>query len=191
MPSRMCAVHHSDAIDALTTFEEGMVLIKDVLQGIILTAQAVLMSLDNLEARISVLGDIAVKEGLVATKARDELLAELWTFFGANRAELAHFSRTFEVLQHLGSYKQSLTKYILATIEAVETLQVDAEQTRITAVGNLFSPPKSVALSLEVFGVAADRLKERTSTVRGQISGAEVADRGMYRSVTRGKHTHP
>ena len=36
-------------------------------------------------------------------------------------------------------------KYTLATIEAVEALQVDAEQTRITAVGNLFSPPKSVA----------------------------------------------
>ena len=50
-----------------------------------------------------------------------------------------------EVLQHLGSYKRSSMKYTLATIEAVEALQVDAEQTRITAVGNLFSPPKSVA----------------------------------------------
>ena len=180
----MCAARHSDAIDILTTFEEGMVLIKDVLHGIILTAQAVLMSLDNLEARLSVLGDIAVREGLVATKARNELLAELWTFFGANRAELAHFSRTLEVLQQLGSYKQSSMKYILATIEAVEALQVDAEQTRISAVGNLFSPPKSVALSLEVFGMAADRLKERTSAVRSQISNAYVTDREMSRSVT-------
>ena len=75
-------------------------------------------------------------------------------------------------------------KYILVTIEAVEALQVDAEQTRITAVGNLFSPPKSVALSLEVFGMAADRLKERTSAVRGQISNAYVTDREMSRSVT-------
>ena len=181
---RMCAARHGDAIDVLTTFEEGMVLIKDVLRGTILTAQAVLMSLDNLEARLSVLGDIAIREGLVTAKAHDELLAELWTFFGANQAELAHFARTLEVLQHLGSYKHSSMRYILAMIEAVEALQVDAEQTRITAVGNLFSPPKSVALSLEVFGVAADRLKERTSAVRGKISGAEVADREMYRSVT-------
>ena len=181
---RMCAARHGDAIDVLTTFEEGMVLIKDILRGTILTAQAVLMSLDNLEARLSVLGDIAIREGLVTAKARDELLAELWTFFGANQAELAHFTRTLEVLQHLGSYKHSSMRYILATIGAVEALQVDAEQTRITTVGNLFSPPKSVALSLEVFGVAADRLKERTSAVRGKISGAEVVDREMYRSVT-------
>ena len=180
----MCAARHSDAIDVLTTFEEGMVLIKDILHGIILTAQAVLMSLDNLEAWLSVLGDIAVREGLVATKARDELLAELWTSFGANRAELAHFSRMLKVLQHLGSYKQSSMKYILATIEAVEALQVDAEQTRITAVGNLFSPLKSVALSLKVFGMATNHLKERTSAVRGQISGAYIADREMSRSVT-------
>ena len=38
MPSRMCVARHSDTIDILTTFEEGMVLIKDVLHGIILTA---------------------------------------------------------------------------------------------------------------------------------------------------------
>ena len=98
MPLRMYAARHGDAIDVLSTFEEGMIFIKVVLHAIILTAQAVLMSLDNLGARVSVLGDIVVREGLVAAKARDELLAELWPFFGANRGESSACSKCCNTL---------------------------------------------------------------------------------------------
>ena len=159
---------------------------KVVLHGIILTVQAFLMPLDNLEARLSVLGDIAVREGLVVTKARDELLAELWTFFGANRAELAHFSRTLEVLQQLGSYKQSSMKYILATIEVMEALQVDAEQTHIVTLppAEICSLPPNRRHSLWRSLEWPQIVSERTSVVRGQISNAHVTDREMSRSVT-------
>ncbi|KIJ09403.1 hypothetical protein PAXINDRAFT_17499 [Paxillus involutus ATCC 200175] len=136
--SRVCLSRPNDSFDLIAAYEEGMLLVEHVLRRIVLAAENVLVCLQNLDSRLSVIAEISAREGIVTSQARRELLANLWTFFGGNGAQLVHFSHTLEVLQQIDVYQQRCMGYLLRTMEAVETLQADAEDTRAVAVGDCF-----------------------------------------------------
>lgn len=113
-----------------STFAQSLSVLSSSLENLILSAETSLRNLDELEAQLGVIHEILVREDVSLSAEHSELLAELWTRLGGNRARKQRFEVNFNVLRGLGSYRTRALAHVVAALQALQTLSANMEELR-------------------------------------------------------------
>lgn len=103
-------------------------IIKGEIEKLLDEAQALLRVLDNLESRLDVMYEISFRDRLQAQISRDEILGEIWTMLGGNRAKLGKYNRQIGLLRDVGNYRKRAMSHLIATVTKLEQMKEELEQ---------------------------------------------------------------
>ena len=120
----------SNSQELLTTFSQSLAILSSSLSRLVISAQSSLHSLDKLESQLSTIHDILAREDATITEQQSELLAELWTRLGGNRAQIRGFEGNLQLLKELGTYRTRALAHVVAALQALEALSADMEELR-------------------------------------------------------------
>lgn len=112
------------------TFAQSLSVLSDSLAKLIVMAEASLHELDKLEARLGTIHSVIAREDSSITAQRSELLAELWTRLGGNRAQMRSFGSNLQLLRELGNYRTRALAHVVAALQALQSLSADMEELR-------------------------------------------------------------
>ncbi|KAI5122902.1 hypothetical protein M0805_007580 [Coniferiporia weirii] len=113
-----------------SAFTQSLSVLSTSLENLILSAEASLQSLDTLESQLGTIHEIIVREDVTLTVEHSELLAQLWTRLGGNRAQRHRFEGNLYLLRHLGGYRSRALAHVVAALQALQTLSADMEELR-------------------------------------------------------------
>jgi hypothetical protein len=155
---------HSDFISAeILTLTEG--------------AQALLLSLQNLEDRLDVIHGITFSARENAQISKDEILTHLWTMVGGNRAQVKKHNRHLDLLQQVGQYRTQAIAHVSGIILKLQAMDAELEElrTRVDAAG----------LEKEVRGSDRVPLQVHIESIRMGVERLEVG-RDKAREIEKG-----
>ncbi|KAI9837092.1 MAG: hypothetical protein M1819_000743 [Sarea resinae] len=167
------------------------------IERLVNTAQALLLLLQNLDDRLDTIHTLTTRDELHASTSRDEILADLWTFLGANRAALASQDRQLALLQHVSAYRKTAWAHVSGAILKLQAMGAGLEdlRERVAAPGLLADSVdvpldvhlESIALGVERLEAGREKAKSRQDDFlrrtldRGQDGGDETRGRGSIR----------
>lgn len=105
----------TESVDFL--FEQSFSVLSVELERLILTAEKSQTSIYGLEEKLGTVHDILARENFAISAANDELLAELWTRLGGNRAQVARFATNLQLLKELGHYREAALSKVVAALQ--------------------------------------------------------------------------
>ena len=112
------------------TFAQSLSVLSASLAKLIVMAEASIYELDKLEARLGTIHSIIAREDSSISAQRADLLAELWTILGGNRAQMRSFNSHLQLLRELGNYRTRALAHVVAALQALQTLSADMEELR-------------------------------------------------------------
>lgn len=143
------------------TFADAMGVLSANLARLILEAESNLVNLNSLEERLSTLHDMVTRENITTTKARDDLLSELWTVFGVNRKELRNFEEHLSLLKDAGAFRKKALIHVTAALETLRAMSDDMEDLRErAATPELVGSSLPMAVHIESIQSGIMRLQE-------------------------------
>jgi hypothetical protein len=169
-------------------------MVADQIATLISTAQALLLVLNNLEDRLDVIHGIVAREHASVAGDRDDVLAQLWTLLGGNRAQLGGLERQLSLLREVGDYRQTAVGYVTAAV-----LRLQGMETGLDDLRERMAVPGSVAVGvgetddgivkLEVLVDHVQRGVERLEAVREKKRKveAEVIRKAVDAGVDAGR----
>ncbi|KAG0236236.1 hypothetical protein BGW42_003881 [Actinomortierella wolfii] len=89
---------------------------RDQVRKMIQQSQDVLQDLDALDTLLTSIQDLVTKEQAIQRKAKDEILAILWTHIGFNRVEMRLYNENLELLQDLAKQRKQTRGRVHATL---------------------------------------------------------------------------
>lgn len=99
------------------TFTQSLSVLSNSLERLILSAEASLVSLNNLEEQLNTIYGIVSREDSSLSVAQAELLATLWTRLGGNRAKVSRYSNNLHLLKELGNYRAQALARVVAALQ--------------------------------------------------------------------------
>lgn len=93
-------------------------------------AQAVLRILQDLEDRLEVIHSVAVRDNIHAQGTKDEILGELWTHIGGNRAKQRQVNNQLKLLAQVTQYRRVAFNHVASTIVKLQSMGVELEELR-------------------------------------------------------------
>ena len=100
------------------------------IEKLIEEAQALLQTLQNLEDRLEVIHSISIRDGLHAQGTKDEILADIWTYIGGNRAKKQKVDNQIKLLAQVARYRKSAFNHIANTIIKLQSMGAELEELR-------------------------------------------------------------
>ena len=145
----------------IETFHMSMDNIRSHMAHLLVEAEISRGHLMCLEEHLKVLYELVVRNGKDLTKAREEVLASLWTSLGGNRIELGEMDLNLDLLKNVGKYKEKAMAHIVATLETLHVLGADMEGLR-GKVATLKIAGDRIPIEVQIKSIQAgvDRLKE-------------------------------
>ena len=123
--------HRPTSLAAVTnSFTQTMGVLESELHRLILAAEASLHDLDVLEEQLRLLHTIVSREDLSLSISQQELLSNLWTFFGGNRAELRRFETHLELLSGLAEYRRQALAHVGGALHTLQRMSAELEALR-------------------------------------------------------------
>ena len=124
---------------------------------------AVLAVLGNIEDRLQIIHEIAVRDDVKANVQRDELLAQLWTMLGGNRAKLGSIDSQLKVLSRVNYYRKTATEQVSGTLSELKQMDSDLEvlHDRIGSAEGIKAGEIPLWQHIESLQLGAERLEER------------------------------
>ncbi|KAF2401879.1 hypothetical protein EJ06DRAFT_529030 [Trichodelitschia bisporula] len=104
--------------------------IGDHLGGLILEAQALLGMLSDLDARLDALSAVLSRSDIEVQGSHEELLAQLWTQFGGNRANRRRTEAQIALLGEVGRGKNEATSRVHEALLQLQKVQAEVEGLR-------------------------------------------------------------
>lgn len=89
------------------------------LSRLVIEGQVVLNFLGCLEEHLVVIHKMCLRESLVISDAREQLLAELWTILGGNQRKLRGLRNHLALLRNVSRYRSKALSHVLRTMEEV------------------------------------------------------------------------
>ena len=100
-----------------STFSQSLSVLSSSLERLILSAESSLHSLNKLEEQLGTIHGIVAREDSTLSVENAELLADLWTRLGGNRAKVARFSSNLQLLKELGGYRAQALARVVAALQ--------------------------------------------------------------------------
>ena len=150
------------------------VTIQDEIHDLIMQAQVLLDVLENLDARMDYIGDVAIRDGIKTQGNKEELLAFLWTKLGGNRSSVARIEGQLNLLRDVSTYRRLATAHVAGTIVKLQDIQANLQDLRervtepeLVGVGN------ELPLEMHIYqiGLGVERLE------RLRNDGRAIGDR--------------
>ncbi|KAH8117922.1 hypothetical protein DFH11DRAFT_1571461 [Phellopilus nigrolimitatus] len=113
-----------------SAFTQSLSVLSTSLERLIFSAEASLNSLNMLEEQLGTIHGIVTREDASITAQQSELLADLWTILGGNRAQVQRFSANLQALRALSGYRAQALAHVVAALHALHTLSADMEELR-------------------------------------------------------------
>ncbi|THV91914.1 hypothetical protein D6D27_05205 [Aureobasidium pullulans] len=158
--------------------------VEEQIQVCILEANTLLEVLDNLDERLQQIQDIAHREGLKVTDAKNDLLGVLWTKLGANRNALAKHEGQLKTLNDVGMYRKVAMQHVISTLVKLKDIENNLSQLRddVAAPTIVDKERMPLEMHIDLISSAVDRLqtvrdegrKEKEKMLQGtldQING--------------------
>jgi hypothetical protein len=161
-------------------------IVSEEIEKLIEEAQALLLILQNLDDRLDVIHGIAFRDDAEIQGSKDEILSQLWTKLGGNRAALGKFNKQLQLLQHVGEYRKVALAHVSGTILRLQAMGAELEELR-ERVGSaeVLRDRTDIPLSvhLESIRLGVERLEQ------GRQAAREIEKRHLQRVLERGKDT--
>lgn len=158
-------------------------LVSEEIETLITEAQALLWVLQNLEDRLDVIHGIAYRDHEYAQDSKDDVLSQLWTRIGGNRASLAKHDKQIMLLRQCGEYRKTAWAHVSSTILKLQAMRTELEELR-ERVGSaeLLRDRADIPLAvhLESIRLGVERLEQgRESTRESQRNYMQgILDKG-------------
>jgi hypothetical protein len=166
----------------LNQYIEHTRIVSDEIETLIAEAQALLYVLQNIEDRLDVIHGIALRDNIHAQGQKDEILSQLWTLLGGNRAALGKFNSQLQLLRQVGEYRKIAWAHVSGTIIRLQAMGAELEELR-ERVGSaeLLKDRKEIPLSvhLESIRLGVERLE------RGREASRELEQSHLNRVLDR------
>lgn len=154
---------------------------KEEITGLIETAQALLMILNNLDERLDTIYSITVNDDQTISRNQDELLSSLWTRLGGNSASVKANNRQLNLLKNISQYRKKAVKHVSETLLKLHEIQAELENLRDgVAAPEVLGWRQGIPISYHVELV--EKGVERLRIARGENMRVEGE---MYRSRIR------
>ncbi|PVG01093.1 hypothetical protein CPB86DRAFT_781993 [Serendipita vermifera] len=114
----------------IQTFNQAAGILESNLRRLIETSVATTTILNQLESQLLVIHEIVSREEGKVKAGRDEVLGDLWTYVGANRAKLSNFASHKSLLSQVGHYRSSAAVQVGGTLVQLERLSSDLDELR-------------------------------------------------------------
>jgi hypothetical protein len=167
----------------LNQYIEHTRIISDEINTLILEAQALLYVLQNLEDRIDVIHGVALRDNIHAQGQKDEILSQLWTLLGGNRAALGKFNSQLQLLRQVGEYRKIAWAHVSGTVIRLQAMGAELEELR-ERVGSaeLLKDRKEIPLAVHVESIrlGVERLE------MGREISRELEQNHLNRVLDRG-----
>lgn len=116
--------------EVLVTFVQASSVMDTSIQRLIGEAELALRELDDLEAKLHVISEIVQRESGELHERTQEVLAQVWTILGGNRAKLANFEGHKFLLSNISVYRKRALALISRSLVQLQTMQSDLEDLR-------------------------------------------------------------
>jgi hypothetical protein len=103
---------------------------KEDIERLIQRSHALLALLNNLENRLDVIADIAIRDDLIVSRDRDELLSQIWTKLGGNRSSKKAYANSLGLLRQVQDYRKSAVQHVSATLLKLQEIAAELENLR-------------------------------------------------------------
>ena len=154
----------------LEQYIEHTQVVEREIERLVEEAQALLQVLQNLEDRLDIINEIAVRDDVYAKGARDEILAQLWTKLGGNKSKVDKFDSQISLLRHVNQYRRAAFDHISGTILKLQAMGSELEELRERVAGSsalddrtrvpLGVHIENIELGLERLEAGRDRLRK-------------------------------
>lgn len=152
--------------------------VEDEIILLVQEAQALLSVLLNMEDRLDLIHDIAVRDNVKAQGSKEEVLSELWTLLGGNSKKLGKLDSQLKLLKQVNTYRQSALAHVSGTLVKLQAMSHDLEDLR-ERMGGVEMVPLSVHIENIELGV--ERLEQ------GRVKARELENEVMRRTLDNGK----
>ncbi|RYN74595.1 hypothetical protein AA0117_g7046 [Alternaria alternata] len=160
---------------------------KDEITGLIQTAQALLLVLQNLDERLGTIYEIATNDDQTITSRQDELLSSLWTKLGGNRGDVKANIKSLNLLSNINAYRKRAVNHVTDTLLKLQEIQAELENLRegVAAPEILgYASGYSLEFHIDTIGKGVERLqvsrgeqmREERETYKRLMRGGEESD---------------
>ncbi|KAF8644016.1 hypothetical protein AX16_008732 [Volvariella volvacea WC 439] len=175
------------------TFADAMNIVSGELTRLILEAQVSLTNLNSLDESLNALHTLLKQEGVIQTARKDDILADIWTFFGGNRAQLREIDVNHVLLGEVGRYRDQAKAHVVGALHTLGEMAQGIEELRArVAAPRLLANLKAsrglqsdvtdipVHLHIKSIQMGLERLKEGKNR-------AKMLQEAVVRKVLEGK----
>ena len=159
-------------------------IVAEEIERLIEEAQALLLVLQNLEDRLEIMHNIALRDNIKAQGDKDEVLSQLWTLLGGNRAVLGKYNHQLRLLRQVGEYRRVAWAHVSGTILKLQAMGTELEELR-ERVGSaeLLRDRVEVPLAVHIESIrlGVKRLEQ------GRETSIEVSKRHINRVLDKGQ----
>jgi hypothetical protein len=167
----------------LDQYIEHTRIVSGEIEALVIEAQALLGVLQNLEDRLEVIHGIAYRDDMHAQLSKDEILSQLWTLLGGNRAALGKYNKQLGLLRQVGEYRKTAWAHVSGTILKLQAMGAELEELR-ERVGSAevlrYRADIPLAVHLESIRLGVERLE------RGREAARELEKHHLDRVLDRG-----
>lgn len=159
-------------------------IVSEEIETLIIEAQALLQVLQNLEDRLEVIHGIAYRDHMHAQVSKDEILGQLWTLLGGNRAALGNQNKQLVLLRQVGEYRKTAWAHVSGTILKLQAMGTELEELRERMGSAEILRDRAdipLAVHLESIRLGVERLEQ------GRESARELERNHLQRVLDRGK----
>ena len=127
-----------------------------------LEAEVSISDLNTLEEHLKSIHEVVSREDSSVKAAKDELLAQLWTFLGGNRKELRGMDKHLALLKGVGGYRDRARAHVAAALQTMETMAEEMEELRErVSAPELVGDAIPVEVHMKSIRTGLERLKDR------------------------------
>lgn len=114
----------------VAAFRSSMDVHADEMRNLVLELEVSETNLNRLDTHLFLLHDLCTRENVALDAARDDLLAELWTFLGGNRGRLRGMDHNLALLRDLSEYRKRAAAHVAAAKQTLMAMSHDMEDLR-------------------------------------------------------------
>ena len=126
----------------------------------------------RLEEHLVVLHEITHRDGMDLTAAREDVLAELWTWLGGNKRKLRRMDLNLDLLKNIDKDRRKALAHVVTTLQTIHTLDVDMEELRArVAAPDIVGDRIPIEVHIKSIKAGVERLREgqrRASLKQGE-----------------------
>lgn len=104
--------------------------LKDDVSSLIAFSESLIALLNNLDTRLDIIADIAMRDDNTVNRDREELLADLWSKLGGNRSSKAANMKSLQLLRDVLRYRANAVQLVSATLLKLREISTGLENLR-------------------------------------------------------------